>query len=46
VLSPKRFLKYGQGALVEQFGFGVLALPVIEYCQVVEARGSVGMIFA
>jgi hypothetical protein len=44
VLGAQRFFPHRQRALVEGFGFRVLALVVVEVRQVVEASGHVGVV--
>src|SRR6266567_3473873 len=46
MVGAKCLLADGQGTLVEGFGLLVLALAVVESCQVVEAGGGVGMVGA
>jgi hypothetical protein len=43
---PKNLLPDLERFLVERFGFGVLAFSAVQLTQVIEARGSVGMLRA
>ena len=44
MVGAQRLLPDRQRALVERLGLGVAALRVVEYGQVVEARGDVGVV--
>jgi hypothetical protein len=44
MVRAKRLLPDGESALVEGQGLLVLALAVVESCQVVEAAGGIGMV--